>query len=162
MAARPPCSSGSVRAGTGRRFSAGTLPAKLPAGTYRLATGFDDPALASLAWALGAYRFGRYRKATPEPRRLVLSADVDAAEIGRIADGVFLTRDLVNTAANDLGPAELAQAARDLCLRHGAVFTEIVGEGLLADGFPLIHAVGAAATLGARAAPDRPVLGRPG
>ena len=131
----------------GPSLSAGALPTRLPAGTYRLATGFDDPALASLAWALGAYRFTRYRKATSGPRRLVLPADVDAAQVVRIADGVFLARDLVNTAANDLGPAELADAARELALSHGAVFTEIVGEGLLADGFPLIHAVGAAATL---------------
>ncbi len=134
--------------GDGPSLAAGVLPSRLPAGTYRLATGFEDPALAlaGLAWALGAYRFTRYRKAATGARRLVLSADVDAAEIARIADGVFLARDLVNTAANDLGPAELAEAARDLAMHHGAVFSEIVGEGLLADSFPLIHAVGAAAT----------------
>ncbi len=127
-------------------LAAGTLPTKLPAGTYRLASGFDDPALASLAWALGAYRFTRYRKGPPELCRLVLVAGVDAAEIGRIADGVTLARDLVNTGANDLGPAELSEVARSLAMRYGAVFSEIVGEGLLADNFPLIHAVGAAAT----------------
>ena len=129
----------------GPSLVAGKLPANLPAGTYRLASGFDDPALAGLAWALGAYRFARYRRTAPELRRLVLPAAVDAAEIVRIADGAYLARDLVNTAANDLGPAELSDAARDLALRHGAIFSEIVGEGLLADGFPLIHAVGAAA-----------------
>ncbi len=125
---------------------AGKLPASLPAGAYRLASGFADPALASLAWALGAYRFTRYRKNAAALRRLVLPAAVDGPDITRIADGVFLARDLVNTAANDLGPAELADAARALALRHGAVFSEIVGEGLLLDNFPLIHAVGAAAT----------------
>ncbi len=125
---------------------AGKLPASLPAGTYRLASGFDDPALASLAWALGAYRFARYRKTPPALRRLVLPADVDGRDIARIADGVTLARDLVNTGPNDLGPAELAAAARDLALSHGAVFSETIGEGLLADNFPLIHAVGAAAT----------------
>ncbi len=130
----------------GPSLAAGKLPASLPAGTYRFATGFADPALASLAWALGAYRFGRYRKEAPQMRRLVLPAGVDQAEVTRIADGVTLARDLVNTGANDLGPAELAAAARDLALRHGAVFSEVIGEGLLADGFPLIHAVGAAAT----------------
>ena len=132
------------RAG-GPSLAAGQLPASLPPGTYRLQSGFDDPALASLAWALGAYRFARYGKTAPAPRRLVLPAEVDGREVARIADGVTLARDLVNTAPNDLGPAELAEAARDLALRHGAVFSEIVGEGLLADGFPLIHAVGAAA-----------------
>jgi leucyl aminopeptidase len=126
-------------------LAAGALPAKLPAGTYSLASGFADPALAGLAWALGAYRFSRYSRKAPALRRLVLPAGIDAAEVSRIADGVILARDLVNTAANDLGPAELADAARRLALRHGAVFSEIVGEGLLADNFPLIHAVGAAA-----------------
>ena len=130
----------------GPSLLAGKLPASLPAGAYRFAGGFDDPALASVAWALGAYRFRRYRDDGQAPRRLVLPAEVDAAEVGRIADGVWLTRDLVNTAPNDLGPAELAEVARDLATRHGAVFSEIVGEALLLDDFPLIHAVGAAAT----------------
>ncbi len=129
----------------GPSLIAGRLPVSLPAGTYRLDSGFDDPVLASLAWALGAYRFTRYRRVAPAHRRLVLPAGVDAAELARIADGVALARDLVNTAPNDLGPAELADAARSLATRHGAVFSEIVGEALLADGFPLIHAVGAAA-----------------
>ncbi len=129
----------------GPSLGAGALPARLPGGTYRLASGFADPALASLAWALGAYRFARYGGRAHMLRRLVLPAGIDAAEVTRIADGVILARDLVNTAANDLGPAELAEAARDLAMRHGAVFSEVVGEGLLIDNFPLIHAVGAAA-----------------
>ena len=126
----------------------GKLPGALPPGTYRLGQGFDDPALAALAFALGAYRFARYRKDNAEPRRLVIPAGVDAADIVRIADGVALARDLINTAANDLGPAELAGAARTLGTRYGAAVTEIVGDALLAKGFPLVHAVGAAATAG--------------
>ena len=125
---------------------AGKLPLGLPAGTYSLASGFADPALASLAWALGAYRFRRYRDDGKPPRRLKLSAGIDGAEVIRIADGVTLARDLINTAPNDMGPAELSEAARDLATKHGAVFSEIVGEALLLDNFPLIHAVGAAAT----------------
>jgi leucyl aminopeptidase len=124
----------------------GKLPGVLPAGTYRFGEGFDDLPLASVAWALGAYRFTRYRKAAAEPRRLVLPPTVDGADVARIADGVALARDLVNTGANDLGPAELAAAADDLARRHGAVCRVIVGDALLADGFPLIHAVGVAAT----------------
>ena len=130
--------------GDGSALLPGKLPGALPAGTYRMRDGFDDPALAALAWALGAYRFARYRPDKSEPRRLVLPRDTD--DVGRIADGVYLTRDLVNTAANDLGPAELAEAAADLAMRHSAVFSAIVGDALLADDLPLIHAVGAAAT----------------
>ena len=124
----------------------GKLPAALPPGAYCLAAGFDDPALACLAWALGAYRFTRYRENATAPRRLILPEGVDGQDIARIADGVYLARDLVNTPANDLGPTELAEAARDLAVRHGAVFSEVVGEALIADNLPLIHAVGAAAS----------------
>jgi leucyl aminopeptidase len=124
----------------------GKLPGALPAGTYRLGDGFTDPALASLAFALGAYRFTRYRDDRSAPRRLVIPAGVDGAEIARIAEAVYLARDLVNTGANDLGPAELAAAAESLARRHNATFTQIVGDALLADNFPLIHAVGAAAS----------------
>ncbi len=137
---------GAAESGEGARLIAGVLPDALPPGAYALAGGFDDPALATLAWALGAYRFSRYRADTREPRRLVVTGGVDAADVGRIADGVWLARDLINTGANDLGPAELGEAARDLANRHGAVFSEVVGAGLLADNLPLIHAVGAAAT----------------
>ena len=126
-------------------LAAGRLPAAVPAGTYRLAGGFPDVQLAALAFALGAYRFTRYRDAGGGERRLVLPGE--AASVPRIADGVILARDLVNTGANDLGPAELADAAAALAARHGAQFRAIVGEALLARDFPLIHAVGRAATL---------------
>ncbi len=122
---------------------AGALATSLPAGTYRLESGFDDPARAALAFALGAYRFTRYRPAEPGAR-LVIPGGVDSARLTRIVDGVTLTRDLINTAANHLGPAELAAAAADLAARHGAAVSVTLGEPL-AEDFPLIHAVGAAA-----------------
>ncbi|MCB1496741.1 MAG: leucyl aminopeptidase family protein [Bauldia sp.] len=122
---------------------AGALSTALPAGDYRLASGFDDPTAAALAFALGAYRFTRYR-AGEAPPRLVVPEGVDAGRVGRIADGVHLARDLVNTAANDLGPAELAEAAEELAERHGAALSVTTGDAL-AEGFPMVHAVGAAA-----------------
>jgi leucyl aminopeptidase len=119
--------------------------ASLPSGVYRLRDGFADPALAALAFALGAYRFTRYRDERAAGPRLVLPSGIDAAEVTRIADGVILARDLVNTGANDLGPAELAAAVEAMAKRHNATFRQIVGDALLADNFPLVHAVGAAA-----------------
>ena len=128
-------------------LSAGKLAPSLPAGTYRLRAGFDDPALAALAFALGAYRFTRYRADNGQPRRLVLPQHVAADDVSRIADAVFLARDLINTGANDMGPAELAAAAEALATRHGATFRQIIGDALIADGLPLIHAVGRAAAV---------------
>ncbi|MBN9022669.1 MAG: leucyl aminopeptidase family protein [Rhizobiales bacterium] len=122
----------------------GRLGAALPAGDYTLGDGFSASGEATLAFALGAYRFSRYRERERGPR-LVLPAGDDTARVIRIADGVYLARDLINTPANAMGPAELALAAEDLAARHGASITVTQGDAL-AEGFPLIHAVGAAAT----------------
>ena len=126
-------------------FLPGSLPGVLPAGTYRFANAPHDARLAALAFALGTYRFTRYRKAKDKPVKLVLPDGVDGDDLTRIADGVTLARDLINTPANDMGPADLEAAARNLAKRHGAKFHSIVGDQLLKQNFPLIHAVGRAA-----------------
>jgi leucyl aminopeptidase len=123
----------------------GKLARDLPPGTYRLESGFADPAAAVLAFALGAYRFARYRNGA-SGAKLVLPGGVDAEAVGAIVDGVYLARDLINTAPNDMGPAELAAAAKDLAARHDASYAETVGGALLSANFPMIHAVGIAAT----------------
>ncbi|WP_244475032.1 leucyl aminopeptidase family protein [Methylobacterium sp. Leaf99] len=131
--------------GPGRdRLLVGKLPGALPAGTYRL-EGPVDGTEASLAWLLGGYRFGRYRAAGPAgvPPRLVAPEGVDAEAVMRIAAAVALGRDLVNTPANDLGPAEIEAAARTLAAAHGAAVAVVSGDALEKD-FPLVHAVGAA------------------
>jgi leucyl aminopeptidase len=127
-------------------FRPGKLPALLPAGIYRFANAAHDQRLAALAFALGAYRFTRYRKGDDKEARLALPPGLDRDDLARVVDGVTLARDLVNTPANDMGPAELEQAARALAERHGASFGAIVGDDLLAENFPLIHAVGRAST----------------
>ena len=127
-------------------FRPGALPGLLPSGVYRFANAAHDARLAALAFALGSYRFTRYRKADAPDVRLVPPEGVDAAEIAGIADAAMLARDLVNTPSNDMGPAELALAAQTVAERFGASFTCIVGEELLQQNFPLIHAVGMAST----------------
>jgi leucyl aminopeptidase len=124
-------------------FLAGKLPGLLPAGTFRFANAIDDMHLATLAFALGSYRFGRYRKADAPKARLVPPDDIDVADISRMADAAALARDLINTPANDMGPEELAAAAQTLARRFGADFNCIVGDDLRKN-FPLIHAVGMA------------------
>src|SRR5437868_8400249 len=130
----------------GDPFLAGRLPALLPAGTYRFGNSPPDRRLAALAFALGSYRFARYRKQDTKEIRLEVPEGVDGADLSRIVEAVWLARDLVNTPANDLGPEELEQAARALAARHGAAVRTIVGDALLAENFPLIHAVGRAAS----------------
>jgi leucyl aminopeptidase len=150
-------------------FLAGRLPALLPAGTYRFGNSPPDRRLAALAFALGCYRFARYRKEAAKEIRLELPDGIDGGELSRIVEAVALARDLVNTPANDLGPAELEAAARALAARHGAAVRTIVGEALLAENLPLIHAVGRASchaprlidvTWGDAAAPKITIVGK--
>lgn len=124
-------------------FRPGALPGLLPPGTYRFANAPHDARLAALAFALGCYRFARYRKADRPDVRLVPPDGVDAAEITRMADAAMLARDLINTPSNDMGPEELTAAAQELAAEFGASFACTIGEDL-AKNFPLIHAVGMA------------------
>jgi len=128
-------------------FRPGQLPGLLPPGVYRFANvAPDDARLAALAFALGSYRFGRYRKTDAPEVRLVPPDGVDVTDIARIADAAALARDLINTPSNDMGPEELALAARALAQRFGADFNCVVGDDLARQNFPLIHAVGMASS----------------
>ena len=127
-------------------FRPGQLPGLLPPGVYRFANAPHDVRLAALAFALGSYRFNRYRKTDAPDVRLVPPDGIDVAVITRMAEAVALARDLINTPANDMGPAELAEAAQHLAKRFGANFDCIVGDDLARQNFPLIHAVGMASS----------------
>jgi leucyl aminopeptidase len=122
------------------------LGESLPEGTYRLAEG--EPGKAALGWLLAQHRFDVYRaKDEPErgPRVLVTGEPAQIEEAVRLAEATALVRDLVNTPASDLGPAELEQAVRAEAERSGAKVSLISGDRLKED-YPLIAAVGGAAS----------------
>lgn len=127
-------------------FRPGLLPGLLPPGTYRFANAPHDARLGALAFALGGYRFSRYRRSDAPDVRLVPPEGVDVAGLKRIADATMLARDLINTPSNDMGPEELAAAAQSLAGSFGASFRCVVGEELKRENFPLIHAVGMASS----------------
>jgi leucyl aminopeptidase len=127
-------------------FRPGQLPGLLPPGIYRFGNAPHDARLATLAFALGSYRFNRYRKNDVPEVKLVPPDGIDVADISRIAEAAALARDLINTPSNDMGPEQLAQAAQDLASRFGAEFQCITGDELVQQNFPLIHAVGMAST----------------
>jgi leucyl aminopeptidase len=125
-------------------FAAGKLPAMLPEGVYAFAAAPRDPTLATLAWLLGSYAFTRYGAKPARAVRLVPPEGVDADEVSRIAAAVAGGRDLINTPANDLGPEEIEAAARRLAEAHEAEIACVVGDDLIGQNFPMIHAVGRA------------------
>jgi leucyl aminopeptidase len=130
----------------------GLLSSGLAPNTYRVASKLDQPELAALAWALGGYSFSRYRRKEGNGGRAKLRLAGDGADrIINTAEAIWLGRDLINTPASDMAPADLEAVARVLADRHGAEISVIVGDDLLAKNFPLIHAVG-------RASPRQPRL----
>jgi leucyl aminopeptidase len=127
-------------------WHAAGLSERLPGEHYRLATVLKPAAATqfTLGWLIGSYRITRYRSATQAPRAaLVAPSGADIDYVRAAAEATTLARDLINMPANDLGPAELAQAGFDLAARFGARCRVLVGAELDAQGFPLIRAVGA-------------------
>jgi leucyl aminopeptidase len=129
-------------------FALSALPRALPPGRYRLGDEglAADPQAAALSWELGAYVFDLYKPAPREAAVLQLAPGAGATRGLLIAAATAATRDLVNTPAEHMGPAELAEAARLIAQQHGARFKQTVGEALLKAGFPAVHAVGRAST----------------
>lgn len=138
---------GKARDRARKRFLLADAVVRLPEGCYHLAgslTG-DDLTEAALGWILAGYRFTRYRGASEGGiARLKAPPGLDAARLETIAAGEALTRDLINTPANDMGPEELESAFLGLADEFGARADVIYGEELLERNLPLIHAVGRA------------------
>src|ERR1700722_6419973 len=124
------------------------LPYKLPAGIYKL--DWDGPFAfqewLALGWQLGTYKYARYKKKKDKPAQLAPSSGADAAKIQRYAESIFLARDLINTPAEDMGPAELAAAIAAVGKTYRAKVTQIIGNDLLKKNYPAIHTVGRASS----------------
>ena len=120
------------------------LAERLPAGTYRIDR--ELPAHAGLGWMLAQHRFERYKKdEKPAGSRVLLTNDVNAGDATvRQAEAVALVRDMVNTPASDMGPAAIEAEAARIAERAGVALRVTRGDAL-AQGFPMIHAVGMAA-----------------
>jgi leucyl aminopeptidase len=132
-----------------------TLATRLPPGTYRV-DGRLMPRqadAAALGWSLAGYRFTRYKSndKAPAPAELVWPDAADRDRVTATAEATALVRDLINTPADDMGPSQLAGVAQRFARRHKASCKVIVGDDLLKNNYPTIHAVG-------RAADDAPRL----
>ncbi|MDW3204508.1 MAG: leucyl aminopeptidase family protein [Alphaproteobacteria bacterium] len=130
-------------------WSWGAAAARLPEGRYTLdpvPADKDAAYRACLGWALGSYQFDRYRKREEPVRELVWPENADRGAVMATAGSIYLTRDLVNTPASDMGPGELASAASALARDFGGACETVVGDDLLRENFPMIHAVGRASS----------------
>ena len=132
-------------------WSLAHLPAQLPAGHYYIEVKWKAEVIAdaALGFALAQYQFDRYKKLRSKALVLQLPKSVSLEQLDAKVAAIRLVRDLINTPPNDMGPANLSKAAREVAKRTGAKFSEIVGDDLLKKNYPAIHAVG-------RAGPEEP------
>lgn len=135
------------------RFALAACAKALPRGIYRLTSDLAplDAETEVLGWLLAGYAFDRYAKASGASAQLICPTGIDPKMVEAIAAGEALTRDLINTPASDMGPQELEDASRALASDFGASVEVTAGAELLANNFPMIHAVG-------RASPRAPRL----
>ncbi|WP_420589333.1 leucyl aminopeptidase family protein [Bacterioplanoides sp.] len=127
-------------------FAAGDLSSQLPAGQYQIDNISDTDQLIAIAfaWGAGAYRFEKY-KSNDKPQAQLVLTDSDALKISRdMVQAVSWTRDLINTPAGDMMPQHLAAATETIAEQFGASVTQVVGDDLLTENYPTIHAVGRA------------------
>jgi len=131
-------------------FVAGDLPQSLPKGNYVLDTsrlGEDAPELAqrfAISWGLASYRFDRYKTDDRELPCLCIDDRQNRKYIEDVVSAISLTRDLINTPASDMMPEDMAQTMEQLAEQHGATLKQIIGDELLEQNYPMVHAVGRA------------------
>lgn len=129
--------------------SLGGLPMSLPEGVYALRShpwSAGNLELALLGWALGSYRYTRFKEPERASALLAIPETVDAQRLQALEQSTNLVRGLVNDPAGDMLPSHLSHAAEQLADEFDANFREIVGDDLLEQNFPVIHAVGRAST----------------
>lgn len=122
--------------------------AKLPRARYQIVGELDEEAAdnAALGWALATRRFDRYKSSKRQYPSLVWPTNADRDHIGRLYRAIVMGRDLITTPAEDMGPEDLVAVGVELAARCDAQANVIVGDELLAQNYPAIHAVGRAAT----------------
>lgn len=126
-------------------FAYARLTSKLPQGDYVFSAPLKNEKMISLALLLEGYRFRRYKESGSEKTLRFVVSELQAAEDAkRMAAATYKVRDLVNTPTNDMGPEQLSDAVKDLADTYGASFSAIVGDDLITQNFPMIHAVGRA------------------
>ena len=133
------------------RWTLAAAAAMAPEGRYRLAA--PVPALALHGWLMAQHRFARYRKADDArgPRQLLVADPAAIEQALAEAEATASLRDMIDTTAEQMGPAEVEGEMRALCDSVGGKLTVVAGEALIEQNFPAIHAVG-------RASPRRPRL----
>jgi leucyl aminopeptidase len=127
-------------------FSCGSLITMLPPGHYKLEAAPEHHQAICFAWLIGAYEFSSYK--TNHQKKQLPSLSINDAtlvdSVIKYAEATALVRDLVNTPAADMMPKDIGDTAQSLINTFGGKLSQIIGDDLLAQNYPTIHAVGRA------------------
>ena len=130
------------------RFCLAAAAQKLPFETFFIANEFDLPEknYELLGWLMNSYQFDKYKFKSNKSPKLIAPSWANQTKIEALIKAETLCCDLINTPAKDMSPSNLGYAAKKLASEFGAKFKVFVGDDLLDQNFPLIHAVGRASS----------------
>ena len=130
------------------RFQLAAAAKSLPPGSYEILNpeAVENFEIETLGWLINSYIFDKYKNKKNTQAYLVEPKTINSKRILQIAEAEAFARDLINTPTSDMGPENLALAAKTLANKFNAHNSEIIGEELIEKNFPLIHSVGRASS----------------
>ena len=130
------------------RFSLAAAAKSLPRGNYEILNpeAVENFEIEVLGWLINNYIFDKYKNKNDAQACLVRPKSIDTSQVLKFAEAEALARNLINTPTSDMGPENLASAVKDFATKFDVHYSEIVGEDLIKQNFPLIHAVGRASS----------------
>jgi len=122
----------------------GSCVNQLPEGKYHIVTAIEESMPMYLGWALGAYRYDKYKKCKRKLCLLYIEQSIDDIELSALIQSTVMVRDMINTPASDMMPQHISDVCKNVSQANNAELTEITGEELITQNYPVIHAVGRA------------------
>lgn len=125
-------------------FTWASLQKELPKTTFRVEAERDRAVNCAIAFGLAQYEFTRYKSSTATKAQLTFADETIVTDANRFIEAAYLVRDMINTPANDMMPQHMAELSETVAKQFKAEFKQVVGEQLLSENYPMIHAVGRA------------------
>ena len=129
-----------------KTWTLGNCPGVLPEGDYHISTQAGNSNIDALliGWGMGAYSFQQYKKASNKICKLSIDRAADKDRVVAILKAVTLVRDMVNTPASDMQPQHIQKHCESITQQHQTEFSACIGDDLIKENYPVVHAVGRA------------------
>ena len=125
-------------------WALGSCVKQLPPGHYHIYTSQSSNEEIYLGWALGAYQFNQYKESKVKICKLFIQPSVDTNRIKALVQAIATVRNMINTPAADMMPQHISNECKNIAEQFDQQIVEYIGDDLLTQNFPVIHAVGRA------------------